>query len=37
MKPTLVFDWNGTLLDDASALLETTNAILNRFGHAAIA
>lgn len=36
MKPTLVFDWNGTLLDDASALLETTNAILNRFGHAAI-
>lgn len=36
MKPTLVFDWNGTLLDDASALLQTTNSILNRFGHAAI-
>lgn len=36
MKPTLVFDWNGTLLDDASALLQTTNSILDRFGHAAI-
>ncbi|WP_027545360.1 HAD family hydrolase [Bradyrhizobium sp. WSM2254] len=36
MKPTLVFDWNGTLLDDATALLETTNSILDRFGHAAI-
>ncbi|MGY4353534.1 phosphoglycolate phosphatase-like HAD superfamily hydrolase [Bradyrhizobium sp. i1.7.7] len=22
MKPVLVFDWNGTLLDDAYALLE---------------
>lgn len=36
MKPVLVFDWNGTLLDDAYALLQTTNGILNRFGHAAI-
>ncbi|UFW88375.1 HAD hydrolase-like protein [Bradyrhizobium barranii] len=36
MKPVLVFDWNGTLLDDAYALLETTNAILDRFGRAAI-
>ncbi|WP_247513623.1 HAD hydrolase-like protein [Bradyrhizobium sp. 157] len=32
MKPTLVFDWNGTLLDDADALLKTINAILGRFG-----
>ncbi|MFH0302673.1 HAD hydrolase-like protein [Bradyrhizobium sp. 31Argb] len=36
MKPALVFDWNGTLLDDADALLQTTNAILSRFGRAAI-
>jgi phosphoglycolate phosphatase len=36
MKPTLVFDWNGTLLDDADALLQTTNVILNRFGFASI-
>lgn len=36
MKPVLVFDWNGTLLDDAYAVLETTNAILDRFGRAAI-
>lgn len=36
MKPLLVFDWNGTLLDDADALLQTTNAILDRFGHPAI-
>ena len=36
MKPALVFDWNGTLLDDAHVLLQTTNAILGRFGHAAI-
>ncbi|MBH5396379.1 HAD family hydrolase [Bradyrhizobium sp. CNPSo 4010] len=32
MKPTLVFDWNGTLLDDTYAVLETTNVILDRFG-----
>ncbi|MER9216196.1 HAD hydrolase-like protein [Mesorhizobium sp. M0663] len=36
MKPTLVFDWNGTLLNDADAFLQTTNAILSRFGRAAI-
>ncbi|MGV7214880.1 HAD family hydrolase [Bradyrhizobium sp. UFLA05-112] len=36
MKPALVFDWNGTLLDDADALLQTTNAILERFGRATI-
>ncbi|MCK1641435.1 HAD family hydrolase [Bradyrhizobium sp. 157] len=36
MKPVLVFDWNGTLLDDAYALLQATNAILDRFGHATI-
>ncbi|MGY3622107.1 HAD family hydrolase [Bradyrhizobium sp. USDA 10063] len=36
MKPTLVFDWNGTLLDDADALLQTTNTILDRFGRAPI-
>ncbi|WP_050400013.1 HAD family hydrolase [Bradyrhizobium embrapense] len=36
MRPVLVFDWNGTLLDDASALLQTTNAILERFGRPAI-
>ncbi|MCP3476085.1 HAD hydrolase-like protein [Bradyrhizobium sp. CCGUVB1N3] len=36
MKPVLVFDWNGTLLDDSYALLQTTNAILNRLGHASI-
>ncbi|MGY2933266.1 MULTISPECIES: HAD family hydrolase [unclassified Bradyrhizobium] len=36
MKPALVFDWNGTLLDDADALLQTTNTILDRFGRAAI-
>ncbi|MCA1530472.1 MULTISPECIES: HAD family hydrolase [Bradyrhizobium] len=36
MKPVLVFDWNGTLLDDACALLKTTNAILHRFGHTPI-
>jgi len=33
MKPVLVFDWNGTLLDDTYALLETSNVILERFGH----
>ncbi|WP_439373446.1 HAD family hydrolase [Bradyrhizobium sp. DASA03120] len=32
MNPALVFDWNGTLLDDAHVLLQTTNAILGRFG-----
>ncbi|MGY8663843.1 HAD hydrolase-like protein [Bradyrhizobium sp. UFLA05-109] len=36
MKPVLVFDWNGTLLDDAYALLQTTNAILHRFGYTTI-
>ncbi|WP_445220058.1 HAD family hydrolase [Bradyrhizobium sp. Pa8] len=36
MRPVLVFDWNGTLLDDAYAVLQTTNVILNRFGHATI-
>jgi phosphoglycolate phosphatase len=36
MKPVLVFDWNGTLIDDADAFLQTTNAILSRFGRAAI-
>ncbi|OKO73875.1 HAD hydrolase-like protein [Bradyrhizobium sp. NAS96.2] len=36
MKPVLVFDWNGTLLDDSYALLQTTNDILTHFGHATI-
>ncbi|OKO78756.1 HAD hydrolase-like protein [Bradyrhizobium sp. AS23.2] len=36
MKPALVFDWNGTLLDDTDALLQTTNTILDRLGRAAI-
>lgn len=36
MKPALVFDWNGTLLDDTYALLETTNVILDRFGRPSI-
>lgn len=36
MKPALVFDWNGTLLDDADALLQTTNIILDRLGRVAI-
>ncbi|MCC8966721.1 HAD family hydrolase [Bradyrhizobium sp. Pear76] len=36
MKPALVFDWNGTLLDDANALLQTTNIILERFGRPTI-
>ncbi|AMA61544.1 HAD family hydrolase [Bradyrhizobium sp. CCGE-LA001] len=36
MKPALVFDWNGTLLDDADVLLQTTNIILGRFDRAAI-
>ncbi|MES5485213.1 HAD hydrolase-like protein [Bradyrhizobium sp. INPA03-11B] len=36
MKPALVFDWNGTLLDDSYALLQTTNDMLTRFGHATI-
>ncbi|MGY3499407.1 HAD family hydrolase [Bradyrhizobium sp. USDA 4471] len=36
MKPVLVFDWNGTLLDDTYALLETTNVILDRFGRPSI-
>lgn len=36
MNPVLVFDWNGTLLDDAHALLQTTNAILDRFVRATI-
>lgn len=36
MNPVLVFDWNGTQLDDAHALLQTTNAILDRFGRATI-
>jgi phosphoglycolate phosphatase len=36
MKPTLVFDWNGTLLDDTEAILQTMNVILNRFGQSSI-
>ncbi|MHC2161193.1 HAD family hydrolase [Bradyrhizobium ottawaense] len=36
MMPALVFDWNGTLLDDTYALLETTNVILDRFGRPSI-
>lgn len=36
MNLVLVFDWNGTLLDDAHALLQTTNAILDRFVRATI-
>ncbi|OCK59911.1 HAD hydrolase-like protein [Bradyrhizobium sp. LMTR 3] len=36
MKPNLVFDWNGTLLDDTDALLKTMNIILGRFGRADI-
>ncbi|MEZ2145375.1 HAD family hydrolase [Bradyrhizobium sp. DN5] len=36
MKPVFVFDWNGTLLDDANALLQTTNTILERFGRPTI-
>ncbi|MCP3392129.1 HAD hydrolase-like protein [Bradyrhizobium sp. CCGB12] len=36
MKPALVFDWNGTLLDDSDALLQTANIILGRLGRAAI-
>ncbi|SCB51857.1 Haloacid dehalogenase-like hydrolase [Bradyrhizobium shewense] len=36
MKPALVFDWNGTLLDDTYALLETINFILGRFGRPSI-
>lgn len=36
MKPALVFDWNGTLLDDAHVLLQTTNTILDRFGRRTI-
>lgn len=36
MKSAIVFDWNGTLLDDANAVLQTINAILSRFSHAAI-
>ncbi|SFI62265.1 HAD hydrolase-like protein [Bradyrhizobium sp. Gha] len=36
MKPALVFDWNGTLLDDTYALLETTNVILDRFSRPSI-
>ncbi|MGL3104684.1 HAD family hydrolase [Bradyrhizobium sp. BR 1432] len=36
MKPVFVFDWNGTLLDDANALLQTTNIILERFGRPTI-
>ncbi|WP_247547469.1 MULTISPECIES: HAD hydrolase-like protein [unclassified Bradyrhizobium] len=36
MNPVLLFDWNRTLLDGAPALLQTTNAILNRHGRATI-
>lgn len=36
MNPVLVFDWNGTLLDGSHALLQTTNAILDRYGRATI-
>ncbi|MFB9263072.1 HAD family hydrolase [Bradyrhizobium erythrophlei] len=36
MKAALVFDWNGTLLDDADAVLQATNTILGSFGRAAI-
>lgn len=36
MNPVLVFNWNGTQLDDAHALLQTTNASLDRFGRATI-
>lgn len=36
MKSAIVFDWNGTLLDDANAVLQTINAILSRFSRAAV-
>ncbi|WP_342710195.1 HAD hydrolase-like protein [Bradyrhizobium sp. B124] len=36
VKSAIVFDWNGTLLDDASAVLEAINAVLIRFSRAAI-
>lgn len=36
MNPVLVFNWNGTQLDDAHALFQTTNASLDRFGRATI-
>ncbi|MCP3416297.1 HAD hydrolase-like protein [Bradyrhizobium brasilense] len=36
MKSAVVFDWNGTLLDDANAVLQTINAILSRFGRSAV-
>ncbi|MGY3488299.1 phosphoglycolate phosphatase-like HAD superfamily hydrolase [Bradyrhizobium sp. USDA 4011] len=36
MKSAIIFDWNGTLLDDANAVLQTINAILSRFGRAAV-
>jgi phosphoglycolate phosphatase len=36
MTSTLVFDWNGTLLDDAEAICQTVNVFLNRFGKSPI-
>jgi len=36
MKSAIVFDWNGTLLDDANAVLQTVNAILSRFSRATV-
>ncbi|WP_247566669.1 hypothetical protein [Bradyrhizobium sp. 151] len=35
MTLALVFDWSGTFLDEADAVLQTTSAILGRFGRAA--
>ncbi|WP_407117503.1 hypothetical protein [Bradyrhizobium sp. LMG 9283] len=36
MKSAIVFDWNGTLLDDANAVLQSVNAILSGFSRATI-
>lgn len=32
----IVFDWNGTLLEDAHPCLHATNAVLKHLGHAAV-
>src|SRR3984885_5054420 len=32
----IVFDWNGTLLDDVDALHECTNRLLESMGHARV-
>jgi len=36
MFNNIIFDWSGTLVDDLGPVLEATNAVLGRYGVAAL-